>query len=131
MESNDNIWRMTATFNKEGDRWVYPRLKLPDDINLSNASGIIVEARCIGNALPRFFLFEKSGSGYINGPVFKSDGHWHVIKLPFTQFQHAGATRPDENDQLDLDQVNFISLGANSNEPKCVLEIKRIAVYSN
>jgi hypothetical protein len=131
IESNDNIWRMTATFNKEGDRWVYPRLKLPDDINLSNASGIIVEARCIGNALPRFFLFEKSGSGYINGPVFKSDGRWHVIKLPFTQFQHAGATRPDENNQLDLDQVNFISLGANSNEPKCVLEIKRIAVYSN
>ncbi|MDR0337799.1 MAG: glycoside hydrolase family 5 protein [Planctomycetaceae bacterium] len=131
MESNNNVWRMTATFNREGDRWVYPRFQLPDDIDLSNDSGMIVEARCIGNALPRFFLFEKSGSGYINGPVFKSDGCWHVIKLPFTQFQHAGSTRPDENDQLDLDQVRFISLGANSNEPKCVLEIKKLAVYSD
>ncbi|MDR2754628.1 MAG: cellulase family glycosylhydrolase [Planctomycetaceae bacterium] len=137
MESVDGVWRMTAAFTKEGDRWVYPRFKLPDDMNLSNTpnlsntSGIVIEARCIGNALPRFFLFEKSGAGYINGPIFKSDGHWHVIKLPFTQFQHSGSTHPDENNQLDLDQVNFISLGANSNESKCVLEIKRIAVYSN
>ncbi|MDR2114949.1 MAG: glycoside hydrolase family 5 protein [Planctomycetaceae bacterium] len=131
IECNDNIWRMTATFNKEGDRWVYPRLKLPDDVNLSNASGIIVEARCNGDALPRFFLFEESGAGYINGPIFKSDGNWHVIKLSFTQFQHAGATRPDENNQLDLDRVNFISLGVNSKESKCVLEIKKIVVYSN
>jgi hypothetical protein len=131
MESVDGIWRMTATFTKEGDRWVYPRFKLPDNMNLSNASGIIVEARCIGNALPRFFLFEKSGSGYINGPIFKSDERWHVIKLPFTQFQHSASTRPDENNQLDLDQVNFISLGVNCKELKCVLEIKRIAVYSD
>ncbi|MDR2439502.1 MAG: glycoside hydrolase family 5 protein [Planctomycetaceae bacterium] len=131
MESTGNIWRMTATFNAEGDRWVYPRFQLPNNVNLSNASGIIVEARCLGNASPRFFLFEKSGSGYINGPIFKSDGLWHVVKLPFAQFQHAGSTRPDENNQLDLDQVNFISLGANSRVPQCVLEIKRIAVYSD
>ncbi|MDR2757208.1 MAG: beta-galactosidase [Planctomycetaceae bacterium] len=135
IESKDNILRMTATFNKDGDRWVYPRFKLPDDVNLSNASGIIVEARCTGNALPRFFLFEKSGSGYINSfhsaPIFASDGDWHVIKLPFTQFQHNVATPSDVNGQLDLDQINFISVGANSKEPKCTLEIKRIAVYSN
>jgi hypothetical protein len=131
MESTGNIWRMTATFNAEGDRWVYPRFQLPDNMNLSNDSGIIVEARCFGNADTRFFLFEKSGSGYISGQVFKSDGLWHVVKLPFAQFQHAGSTCPDENNQLDLDQVNFISLGANSRVPKCVLEIKRIAVYSN
>jgi hypothetical protein len=40
-------------------------------------------------------------------------------------------TPPDENNQLDLDQVNVISIGANSNTSKCVLEIKRIAVLLN
>ena len=129
IESNDSICRMTATFNAKENRWFYPQFQLPDDVDLSNASEIVVEGRCTDKTDTRFRLFEKSGSGYASsGLVFKSDGLWHVARLPFTYFQHEATTPPDENNQLDLDRVNVISIGASSNAPECVLEIKKITI---
>lgn len=124
----DAVWRMTATF-QDGDRWVYPRFELPKDADLPEQTGLIVKARCVGSARPGLFLFERGGSGYIVQPAFPSDGDWHVVKLPFSKFQYVGATAPDPNGRLDLDQVDFISLGLNSDATNATLEIQKIALY--
>ncbi len=124
------VWRMFATFG-EGDRWVYPRFDLPKEIDLSQGDGLILHARAIGDTRACFMLFEQNGCGYIVSPAIKSDGEWHVVKLPFPQFGHVGATRPDPNGKLDADQVRAFSFGANCTGTNCVLELKKVALYKN
>ena len=123
------VWRMFASFG-DGDRWVYPRFEIPQEIDLSKGDGLILWARCIGNARASFMLFEQNGSGYIVAPAIKNDGDWHIVKLPFDRFTHVGATRPDPNGKLDLDQVCVFSFGANCNSTNCVLELKKVALYT-
>jgi hypothetical protein len=124
------VWRMYASFG-EGDRWVYPRFEIPESIDLSTGDGIILWARCIGDAKPGFMLFDRGVSGYLVQPAIKSDGEWHVVKLPFEQFSYVSATPPDPNGKLDPDQVRVFSFGANPNGMNCVLELKRVALYSD
>ncbi len=124
------VWRMFAMFG-EGDRWVYPRFELPTDVDLSKGDGLILWARCIGDAKAGLMLFEQGGCGYMVSPAIKSDGDWHVVKLPFSKFGHVGATRPDPNGKLDLDQVRSFSFGANCTETSCVLELKKVVLYRN
>ena len=122
------VWRMNASF-EDGDRWVYPRFEIPESIDLSKGDGLILWARCIGDAKAGFMLFESGGVAYFVPGAIKNDGEWHVVKLPFKRFGHVGATRPDPNGKLDLDQVRRFSFGANSNAKDCVLELKKVALY--
>jgi hypothetical protein len=124
------VWRMFASFG-EGDRWVYPRFEIPESIDLSTGDGIILWARCIGDAKPGFMLFERGVSGYLVQPAIKSDGEWHVVKLPFERFSYVSATPPDPNGKFDPDQVSVFSFGANPNGMNCVLELKKVALYSD
>jgi hypothetical protein len=75
-------------------------------------------------------LFEQNGSGYMVAPVVKNDGDWHVVKIPFNQFIHVGATASDPNGKLDLDQVRTFSFGANCTGTNCVLELKKVVLYT-
>ncbi len=124
------VWRMFASFG-EGDRWTFPKFELPPAIDLTKGDGLLVWARCIGEARPSLMLFESSGVGYFVAPIIKNDGDWHAVKLPFERFVHVGATGSDPNGKLDLDQVRSFSFGANSQGPNCVLELKKIALYRN
>jgi hypothetical protein len=131
IDTDGNLLRATAAFDPEGERRFHPRFRLPGDIDLSNASGIIIEARCTGDTDQRFFLFEKSGAGYISN-FFKADGLWHIAKLRFAHdFQYEKPNPPDDNSRLDLDEIEYLSFGTNSRcrEPEFTIEIRRIAVY--
>ena len=123
------VWRMNASFG-DGDRWVYPKFAIPESIDLSKGTGMILWARCVGDATASFMLFEPNGCGYMVGSVIKNDGDWHVVKIPFDRFTHVGATRPDPNGKLDLDQVRSFSYGANCKGTNCVLELQKVALYS-
>jgi len=122
------VWRMFATFG-DGDRWVYPKFEIPEPIDLSRGDGLILWARCIGDARPGLMLFERGG-GYLAAPAIDNDGDWHVVKLPFERFVHVGLTQPDPNGKLDLDQVRTFSFGANCTGANCVLELKKAALYA-
>ena len=46
------------------DKWCYPRLTVPDGIDLTQYSGVILRARAWGETTPRFFLHERdTGTG--------------------------------------------------------------------
>ena len=122
------VWRMFATFG-DGDRWVYPIFAIPQEINFSKGDGLLLWARCIGDAKPSLMLYD-GGSGYMVAPAINNDGDWHVVKLPFERFVHTGATAPDLNGKLDLDQVRKFSFGANCHGANCVLELKKVALYA-
>jgi hypothetical protein len=85
------VWRMFASFG-DGDRWVYPRFEIPESIDLTTSDGIVLWARCIGDARASLMLFERGGSsGYIVAPAIKNDGDWHVVKLPFEPIRSRGS----------------------------------------
>lgn len=125
-------WRLQVKFG-EGDRWVYPFLELPDNVKMSQYSGLVVRARCRQPASVRAFLWEgESGVGYIAPrPVVPADGQWHVAAVRFSDLVLSPANKPDPNGRLDLDQVRRISIGMNSTGAENTLEVSDACVVAD
>ena len=122
-------WRLTAKFD-QGDRWVYPILQLPKDLDLSDYSALAVRARCERPAQVRVLLHEgDSGVVYLTrDSILPADGRWHAALIPFRSLKLSAANAPDPNAWLDLDQVKRLSLGMNSEVADNVLEVSDVYV---
>lgn len=119
----DAAWRLEAHFG-EGDRWVYPRFALPDEVDLTRFTGLIVRARAESAGTVRAFLWEgDSGTGYITGGLIPADGRWHTAHVAFDSLLPSTANAPDANHRLDLDTVRAISLGMNSDTADNALDV--------
>ena len=126
-QSEGGAWRMESTFG-DGDRWVYPQLKLPSDVNLADWDAVIVRARCGGPAAVRLFLWEGDrGVGYLTGnSMIAADGAWHTAIVPFSSLQLSQANAADPNGRLDADQVKALSIGMNSERKENWLEVSDV-----
>ena len=120
---NDGVI-LNCTFGNV-DKWCYPRVAVPEGIDLTKYSGVILRARAWGETTPRFFLHERdTGAGYMTeAALFPADGQWHAIRIPFDRLIYCGATPIDPNGRLDLDNVNAISIGFNTRSSEATLEI--------
>lgn len=120
----DGSVRFTVTFSK-GDRWVYPYFALPDDVDLSRFSALVLRARCQRPATVRMFLWEGDrGVGYLTPKsIIPADGQWHAAEVCFADLTLSGANAPDDNGRLDLPQVRRISIGLNSDAAENRLEV--------
>jgi hypothetical protein len=125
-------WRLQVKFG-EGDRWVYPYFKLPDNVRLNEHKGLVIRARCHKPADVRAFLWEGDiGVGYITPhALVPADGQWHVAVVRFGDLAPSGANKPDANNRLDLDQVRRISVGMNTKSPENTLELSDLFVVSD
>jgi len=121
------VGRLAAEFGP-GDRWCYPSLPLPAGFDLRGAAGIALRLRCEKPATVRLFLWEPKGVGYLSRGLVPADGKWHTVYLPFDQLEPSSANAPDANGRLDLDQVERISLGFNSDASPNVLEFADLQV---
>jgi hypothetical protein len=122
-------WRLAAHFGK-GDPWVYPVFKLPADLSLERATGLVVRARCERAAAVRLVLREQGGALYFTASaIIPADGQWHAALVKFADLVPllAGGTQ-DANGHLDLDQVHEIMLGMNSAVQENVLEVSDVHV---
>ncbi|GHT25468.1 hypothetical protein FACS18942_00410 [Planctomycetales bacterium] len=124
------VFAYTATFG-EGDRWCYPVYSIPEKSDFQQYKGIIVRGRCTaGNGTqPRLMVYEtKQGSGYLS-ELFPADGEWHTAMLPFNSLEYVGATAPDPNGVLDLNEVKTFSFGLNTKAESVTLEISDCLLY--
>lgn len=130
MECGPAGWKLDVKHAPGTDRWAYPYFRLPDAVDLSEARGLILRARCKASADVRVFLWEgDSGVGYINGPsLIPADGEWHVAKVDFDDLSASGANAADPNGRLDRNDVRRISLGLNSREGANTLEVSDLFV---
>ena len=128
----ENGVKFSATFT-DGDKWCYPKTKLPENVKLTAAGGVFARIRCTGDGtISRIFLFEKTtGAGYLSddSSVCPADGKWHVILVPFSAFAHSGATPPDLNSKLDFDTVEDFSFGFNTRSESATLEVAEVWIY--
>lgn len=129
--TSEAAWRMRVTFG-EGDRWVYPFFKLPDNVRLNEQTALVIRARCQKPAQVRVFLWEgESGVGHITpDSIVPADGQWHVAVVRFEDFVASSANKPDANGRLDLDQVRRISIGMNTKAAENTLEVSDVCVGS-
>ena len=115
---------LKCTFG-DGDKWCYPRLAVPEGVDLAEYGGVILRARAWGETTPRLFLHERdTGAGYMTeASLFPADGEWHAVRISFDRLVYCGATPADPNGRLDLDKVNALSVGFNTQSREATLEI--------
>lgn len=115
-------WRLEAFFPTK-DMWAFPKFKLPGQVDLSKVEAILIRARCAKPAEPRLIFWEEDGSTYFSKDLLvPTDDQWHTAVIPLSA-QAVMPRTPDDNDQLDWDQVRHISIGFYSLEPQNVLTI--------
>jgi len=120
----DHSVSLSASFT-QGDRWVYPSFRLPDDVDMSRFSALVLRARCERPATVRVFLWEgERGVGYLTADsVIPADDKWHAAEVRFDELTLSGANAPDDDGRLDLKQVRRIAIGMNSDAAENQLEV--------
>lgn len=115
-------WRLEVHFGP-GDRWVYPKLNMGENVKWGRAKYLLLRARCDKPASVRFIAWEDGQAGYVSRrPLIPADGRWHVALIPLAEIDVL-PTSPDQNGRLDADQVHVISFGMNSEDADNALEI--------
>lgn len=120
----DTGWGFDVTFRKgnvwgKGDRWVYPRLALPGEVDRDKIEGVVVRARCLHPATVRLMSWNDRGEHRFTkmSPVLPADGKWHVVYLPLDSY-----LEKSEDGQPLGRQIRQISLGLNIMPPSSLLE---------
>jgi hypothetical protein len=71
-----------------------------------------------------------TGVGYLTSrSIILADGKWHTSFVRFDELSLSGANRPDPNSRLDLDQVDRISVGLNSESKENRLDVSDLYVH--
>lgn len=128
MESTADVaWRLDCSFTA-GDRWVYPAFRLPEGLDTSRFSALLLRARCQKAGTVRVFLWEGDrGTGYLSsGLAIPADGQWHTVLVRFADLTMSQANTPDPNGKLDLKEVRRISMGMNAQTAENRLEISDV-----
>ncbi|MGC8638857.1 MAG: hypothetical protein ACP5XB_03135 [Isosphaeraceae bacterium] len=130
--TGDAAWRLRVAKGQGGDRWVYPKLLLPEAVHLNRSSGLIVRGRCSARAQARILVWEgdvKSNIVYMTpDPVIPADGQWHVARVSFRDLVPSTANAPDPDGHLDPARVRHLSVGMNPRAGECTLEISDLYV---
>lgn len=132
--SDGSAWRMKVRFGGDADRWVYPRFRLPRDVDLGRAEGMVLRARCTGPGTVRLILWEGrngklTGVSYLTpDAVIPADGEWHAAFVPFGKLRWNAANEPDPDRRLDAGSVRTLSVGMNSRSAENSLEVSHLYV---
>lgn len=130
MLEEKGAWKLKVQFG-EGDRWCYPRFTLPNSVDLSKSSALVLRARCREPATVRAFLWEDAHVGYVSDQsIIPADAEWHTAIVRFSQLSPSGANAPDANGRLDLEKVRQISIGINSDRAANLLEVAEAYVVA-
>ncbi len=109
-------WGFKVSFPQGVDRWAYPRLTLPQEVDLSRITGVLLRARCKEKATIRLMSWdEQNRQSFTPFSLFPSDGQWHVVYVSFESYQQADVGKPVK-----------ISVGLNSSTEINALEVSEL-----
>ncbi|MDF2658216.1 MAG: hypothetical protein K0Q94_1007 [Paenibacillus sp.] len=99
----------------EGDKWAYPFLLMPEEMDYSEFPGFAFEIYAdqdISDTRLRLFVKEKSGARYITSSGFTIKQGWNRIRAPFELFSRFDGA--DANGKLDTHEIVSVQLGINT-----------------
>ena len=130
-------WRMKVDFPQGVDPWAFPRFRLPEGVDLSEAEGVVIRGRCTQSGIVRM-LFWESNDGDLTGvdymtseSIIPQDGEWHAAFVPLDGLVLNRANEPDPNHRLDLEMVTHLSIGLNSDSRQNLLEVSDLYVVGS
>lgn len=116
-------WGYSVKFPPGVDRWAYPRFTLPQEVEQSRITGVLVRARCLKPATVRLMSWNGDGEMKVTHfPIIPADGQWHVTYVPLASYQGFVAAGPGSA------RIARLSVGFNSKEDENTLEISDLYV---
>jgi len=132
--TENDVWRLDATFEGEGDPWAYPVFALPDSVDLANYKGVAFRLKATSDnpeSVIRFFTYYRNENGgtacyyYTSDGSIKATGEERLIVMPLKSLSsYGGAPYP-----FDPKMIKAISVGCNSKGKKCSIEVKDLTFF--
>ncbi len=122
--------RFDLTFNG-GDRWAFPQLKMPDGVDLSEATGLLVRARIArwSRDVGLLLWLDDGRESFQLLDLFPPDGNWHVIYVPFEELKPRSGHPAAQNARFDPKRLRSLALGmVTGSGENNVLEISDLIV---
>ena len=129
MTASGGGWRLEVSYTQTGDAWVYPRFELPERLDATWASGIVMRAR-IKNAGRNVGLmaYGEGSENYRLLDLFPADGAWHAVYVPFTELK-PGPGHPDmQNARMDVSRLRRLEVGFGSSVLQNEMEISDLVI---
>lgn len=80
-------WGFTVQFQPNKDPWAYPRFSLPQEVDHSRVTGVLVRARCLEAASVKLMSWNDKGViSHTPTSIFPADGKWHVVYIPLSSY---------------------------------------------
>lgn len=106
-------WGFKVTFPDGVDRWAYPTFTLPQEVDMSQVTGVLLRARALGKGTIRIKSWDAQGqTGHSPFSIFPSDGEWHVVYVSFDSYLQADEGKPVR-----------LSIGMNSSTANNAIEV--------
>lgn len=116
-------WGFRVSFPPGVDRWAYPRFTLPQEVDQSRVTGVLLRARCLKPAVVRLMSWNSDGETSVTQfPVIPADGEWHTAYVPLASYQQFVTQKPGQQ------ALSKLSVGLNSQSETNTLEISDLYV---
>lgn len=128
-KSAEDNWKLNVVFEGQGDRWVYPKIKLPQEVQNDRVSAVLIRARfsCEGeHSIARFMSFDRNEKNSVTGfSIIPNDGEWHVALIPLDAYLQAPNGKPVGS------LLDTIALGFNTKQDSGELEVSDLYLLGN
>jgi len=122
-------WRMDVSFSAAADNWVYPKFKMPFQIDPAKDSGFLIRAR-ISKAAGTVAIMANPNQpdGFWATDLFPADGEWHVAYVPFGELKPGPGHAGMQNTRLNPAAWHTIAIGMGSRANENSLEISHFMI---
>ncbi len=120
-------WQLAMNFNDVKDRWSYPHLGVPAEVNIGKYKGVVFDGLCRNEApAVRVAVWAWQPDGtlcvFMTGNLIPSDNKWHAVYAPFASFTPMG----NDNAKLVPSKIAMISFGMNSGVAMNELRVRNV-----
>lgn len=112
-------WGFSVQFPPNVDRWAYPGFRIPQEVDQSRLTGVLVRARCLKPATVRLMTWDGDNVSHVTHfPIIPADGEWQVAYISLSSYIGALSNEPGAV------RIARISIGLNSDRDDNALEIR-------
>ena len=122
--------RLRVTFAPMVDPWCFPIFRLPNQIDVGRARGLVLRGRVRRAAVGVDLMLQESPSkpGFWMTEVLPADDAWHAVYLPFSDFTVMPGNPDMQNAVFDPSKVTTMELGFVSRTGENEMDVSDLVV---
>ncbi len=118
LEISEKGFKLDAKMPTGKGCWIFPKYSVPETPDFSKYNGMVLRLKNSSDKMNKVYvlLWEKSNSSYLPASsIIPSDKKWHVVYIPFDSLVINPGGKSDNNEKLDLESVQKVSIGITGN----------------